>query len=244
MKKKFCILAVIMIMIFILTGCEGTFIEIFEPMILSKSIDNVKISETNVEEELLYTKDFNLIENVEKISNNSDTFIITDIDSFVEYIEKNVNSEVSVFNYEKNYFNDFLYEQVDESAEIAIKEGDFYPLYMSVFFRDLKPFNVVLTYNKLDTDDGKYLGFIKSLFTQLGKNVNMTENNIENMTSDLVNFNKYSDNVYGNPEYSCFFENVNSLGVIFPEGKDFIFDGVTYYFSFYFNDYFVENESV
>ena len=98
-----------------------------------------------------------------------------------------------------------------------------------------------MTYNKLNTDNGKYFDFINELYATLGYNCGLSEEKSEKMITELMDFDNYSNNVYDNPEYNGYFDNIYSLGVVFEGGKDFIFDGYTYYFSFFVNNYFVEN---
>lgn len=246
MRNKFGILALLIIISVILTGCENAFDEIFNPILIAEEVKNLEDS-TIKEEDLFDTLDktetIGLSDEEMDLEVLSDKVVLDSVTTLVNFVKKELNCEVDFFDYQQNYFNEFLGEEIDESADIVIIDGDFYPLYMSVFFRDSKPVNLLLTYNKLNIDNGKYFDFIEELYTVVGQNISMDNNEIEEIIYNLMNIEKYSENVYGNPEISGYLDNVFYLGVLFPEGKDFIFDGSTYYFSFYVNDYFVENES-
>ena len=230
MKNKIGTFVALVIIAFVLIGCNSAF------GVLSHS---VRVEGGEVKEN---KPSLNIPENIETVILEKDKVEITDINSFVDFIKMELNEDVAVFNHEKSYYNEYLDEYISESAEIVIENGDFYPLYMTVLFKDSKLLNVVLTYNKLNTDNGKYFDFINELYATLGYNCGLSEEKSEKMITELMDFDNYSNNVYDNPEYNGYFDNIYCLGVVFEDGKDFIFDGYTYYFSFFVNNYFVENE--
>lgn len=230
MKNKIGTFVALVIIVFVLIGCNSAF------GVFSHS---VRVEGGEVKEN---KPSLNIPENIETVILEKDKVEITDINSFVDFIKMELNEEVAVFNHEKSYYNEYLDEYISESAEIVIENGDFYPLYMTVLFKDSKLLNVVLTYNKLNTDNGKYFDFINELYATLGYNCGLSEEKSEKMITELMDFDNYSNNVYDNPEYNGYFDNIYCLGVVFEDGKDFIFDGYTYYFSFFVNNYFVENE--
>lgn len=230
MKNKIGTFVALVIIAFVLIGCNSAF------GVFSHS---VRVEGGEVKEN---KPSLNIPENIETVILEKDKVEITDINSFVDFIKMELNEEVAVFNHEKSYYNEYLDEYISESAEIVIENGDFYPLYMTVLFKDSKLLNVVLTYNKLNTDNGKYFDFINELYATLGYNCGLSEEKSEKMITELMDFDNYSNNVYDNPEYNGYFDNIYCLGVVFEDGKDFIFDGYTYYFSFFVNNYFVENE--
>ena len=253
MKKKMGIVALLVVVVFVLIGCNNAFGVLSQSILVEGGeVENIEtpIVEENVEISVnkenfisLDTSNLNILEKTETvIVEKIEKPIVTDIDSFVDFVENVLNENVVVFNHETNYYSDYLDEYISESAEIVIEKGDFYPLYMTVLFKDSKLLNVVLTYNKRDTDNGMYFDFINKLYATLGYNCGLSEEKSEEMITELMNFDNYSNNVYDNPEYNGYFNNIYCLGVVFAEGKDFIFDGYTYYFSFFVNDYFVENE--
>ena len=229
MKNKIGTFVALVIIVFVLIGCNSAF------GVFSHS---VRVEGGEVKEN---KPSLNIPENIETVILEKDKVEITDINSFVDFIKMELNEEVAVFNHEKSYYNEYLDEYISESAEIVIENGDFYPLYMTVLFKDSKLLNVVLTYNKLNTDNGKYFDFINELYATLGYNCGLSEEKSEKMITELMDFDNYSNNVYDNPEYNGYFDNIYCLGVVFEDGKDFIFDGYTYYFSFFVNNYFVEN---
>lgn len=229
MKNKIGTFVALVIIVFVLIGCNSAF------GVFSHS---VRVEGGEVKEN---KPSLNIPENIETVILEKDKVEITDINSFVDFIKMELNEEVAVFNHEKSYYNEYLDEYISEGAEIVIENGDFYPLYMTVLFKDSKLLNVVLTYNKLNTDNGKYFDFINELYATLGYNCGLSEEKSEKMITELMDFDNYSNNVYDNPEYNGYFDNIYSLGVVFEGGKDFIFDGYTYYFSFFVNNYFVEN---
>lgn len=230
MKNKIGTFVALVIIAFVLIGCNSAF------GVFSHS---VRVEGGEVKEN---KPSLNIPENIETVILEKDKVEITNINSFVDFIKMELNEEVEVFNHEKSYYNEYLDEYISESAEIVIENGDFYPLYMTVLFKDSKLLNVVLTYNKLNTDNGKYFDFINELYATLGYNCGLSEEKSEKMITELMDFDNYSNNVYDNPEYNGYFDNIYCLGVVFEDGKDFIFDGYTYYFSFFVNNYFVENE--
>ena len=162
---------------------------------------DVPVSSVNAEET-------NVVESIESIEN---------VESLVDYLN-NSGSDLEFYCFDKmtNYYDEFISLFVDETAYIGgIADNGEEIFVVTASFKDGHIVDMSTTVNVYNGD--KFENY-HSL--------------VKNMLNIYANqFDKYELNVYDNPEYCFEAENLIGMGVIFNEGKDTMFDGVSYYFS-------------
>ena len=97
MKNKIGTFVALVIIVFVLIGCNSAF------GVFSHS---VRVEGGEVKEN---KPSLNIPENIETVILEKDKVEITDINSFVDFIKMELNEEVAVFNHEKSYYNEYLY---------------------------------------------------------------------------------------------------------------------------------------
>jgi hypothetical protein len=93
----------------------------------------------------------------------------------------------------------------------------------AVSYLDNKLIDITITVNVSEEDDfGNYQKEIHTILAYATDN---------KFADEYFEFNKYSDNTYGNKQYVFFNETCCGSGVIFEGGKDYSFNGTSYFFT-------------
>ena len=230
MKRRFSITIFVLCMIVCLCGCEYT-----DGVSLNENslvVNNVSAEEIKQEDKIIPVDTVIPIDNLmikNEIVELSEEKAVTNFEDLRVLLEKLMEVELSVEDYCTDFYDEFLDEHYDECGVIVYKEKDFYPFYAFVSFSDMKLKSIQITYNVKDSDifDKESL---KEIVRQLDIQNNLSEEESNSFINSLLDFEAYVDNVYYNPEISVYSRNLYGLGVVFEDGKDFVFDGKTYYF--------------
>ena len=179
---------------------------------------DVPVSSVNAEET-------NVVESIESIES------IENVESLVDYLN-NSGSDLEFYCFDKmtNYYYEFISLFVDETAYIGgIADNGEEIFVVTASFKDGHIVDMSTTVNVYNGDKFEnYHSLVKNMLNIYANQFNIDSNAYVNK---FFEFDKYELNVYDNPEYCFEVENLIGMGVIFNEGKDTMFDGVSYYFS-------------
>ena len=105
-----------------------------------------------------------------------------------------------------------------------MNSSDFEEISFNIAFADNKVYDFSMAVN------GAFSEECLAPMVEMGKTFGMSEKEISDMMYKLNDFSLYEKNEYGNPQ--TYFTSTNAVGgcVVFEGGKDFAFNGVTYYF--------------
>lgn len=153
-------------------------------------------------------------------------FDIFDVDSFISYLKSMYPDLTFDMRYfEENYFDDYFNRDIQQYAYIAgMNNSNFEEISFNIAFVDNKVYDFSMAVNTNFSEE--YL----VPMMEMGKAFGMSEKEISDMLYKLSDFSLYEKNEYGNPQ--TYFTSTNAVGgcVVFEGGKDFEFNGVTYYF--------------
>ena len=220
MKKIF---ALIFALCVILVGCS------------QKKIDT-EAAKPIIPEET--SSDISSFENIqiqtEEIKNKISFYDIKNSQDLVSYLEQDFNSlTFKIKDKIINYFDDYYNMDVQESSCIsAIDKDGFEVLTIGTIFVENKLVDCSFSVNIKEEDSfNNYEKQVENIIVQSCINYELTENEIVQVLENILDFNTYSNNFYNNKENYVKFNNNLFVGVIFEGGKDFQFNGTSYFFS-------------
>lgn len=202
------------------------------------SANPVKVENEKVEQTVTETLEVETDNNAETdapIVNSSDVLVktVNNADDICEYLNFVFESaEFDVMHKIENYYDEYFSMDIQEYAYIAGVDADGFEMIglTSAFVGDkLVDFTASLnTTEKFDIE--AYKDTVNTLCSIVGYNLGMSKSEVAEMVAYFYTFEGYIENVYGNLQLE--FENSNAYCscVIFEGGKDFEYDGVTYYF--------------
>ena len=221
MKKTF---ALIFALCVVLTACAQRKVSAgsAENIVLNDSTSNV-VSSASPEEKPEETKTripFNDIKNSE---------------SFISYLKQDFSDlTFEIRDKVTDYYDDYFSMDVQESSYIAaMNENGFEVLSIGTVFNENKIIDcsISVNINKEDSFD-IYKERIEDLAINTCINNGLSENEMVQTIENLFNFDTYYNNIYNNKENYARFGSNLFTGVIFEGGKDFQFDGTSYFFVF------------
>jgi hypothetical protein len=133
-----------------------------------------------------------------------------------------------------DYYDDYFSMDVQESSYIAaMNENGFEVLSIGTVFNENKIIDcsISVNINKEDSFD-IYKERIEDFAINTCINYGLSENEMVQTIENLFNFDTYYNNIYNNKENYARFGSNLFTGVIFEGGKDFQFDGTSYFFVF------------
>ena len=142
------------------------------------------------------------------------------------------NVEFKVMHQMNDYFDEYFNLNVQEYAYISGVNKDGFEVFgiTTVFVENrLADFSVAInTQNELDIY--AYKETMNTVSSLVGFNYGMTKAEVSEIMEQFYDFNAYSDNEYGNQQIAFSVSEIICVSVIFEGGKDFEYDGTTYYF--------------
>ena len=221
MKKTF---ALIFALCVVLTACAQRKVSAgsAENIVPNDSVSNVVSSASPEEkpEETEKSISFNDIKNSEDL---------------ILYLEKDFNDLIfETRDKTTDYFDDYFNMDVQESSYIsAMNKNGFEVLSIGTVFVEDKLIDCSISVNveKNDSFD-VYKERIEDFTTQTCLSYGLSENEMVQTLENLFNFDTYYNNIYNNKENYARFGSNLFVGVIFEGGKDFQFDGTSYFFVF------------
>ena len=154
-------------------------------------------------------------------------------DNLFEYLENTqMGVDFVIESQSFDFYDDFYDRQIDEDIFIRGYDDlgfEVFSISMTVADNEVYDFSVCVNVER-DKNFRYYKANVEDMFVRV-----LLANGIPNeKVTDLVNnffyFDTYSANEYGNLERYFAIENKLGLGVIFDGGKDFEFNGTSYYF--------------
>ena len=229
MKKIIAFILVLFCVISCCVGCGSENVEVDETV---KTEENVKVDENtsteNIEEETTSEE--------VKIEDSKDEILVKEVSNaedvcdYMNFYFENV--EFKVAHQMNDYFDEYFNLNVQEYAYITGVNKDGFEVFgITVAFVDnrLADFSVAVnTQNEFDIYD--YQGTMNTVTSLVGYNYGMTKAEVAEIMDKFYNFNSYSENEYGNKETDFLVSEITCVGVIFEGGKDFEYDGTTYYY--------------
>ena len=229
MKKIIAFILVLVCVISCCVGCGSENVEVDETV---KTEENVKVDENtsteNIEEETTSEE--------VKIEDSKDEILVKEVsnaEDVCEYMNFYFESvEFKVAHQMNDYFDEYFNLNVQEYAYITGVNKDGFEVFgITVAFVDnrLADFSVAVnTQNEFDIYD--YQGTMNTVTSLVGYNYGMTKAEVAEIMDKFYDFNSYSENEYENKETDFLVSEITCVGVIFEGGKDFEYDGTTYYY--------------
>ena len=153
-----------------------------------------------------------------------------DVCEYMNFFFENV--EFKVMHQMNDYFDEYFNLNVQEYAYISgVNEDGFEVFGITVAFVDnrLADFSVAINIqNKFDIYD--YQDTMNTVTSLVGYNYGMTKVEVAEIMEQFYDFNAYSDNEYGNQQIAFSVSEITCVSVVFEGGKDFEYDGTTYYY--------------
>lgn len=229
MKK---IIALILVLVCVLSCCVGCVSENVEVDETVKTEENVKVDENTSAENI---EDEATSEEV-KIEDSKDEILVKEVsnaEDVCDYMNFYFESvEFKVVHQMNDYFDEYFNLNVQEYAYITGVNKDGFEVFgITVAFVDnrLADFSVAVnTQNEFDIYD--YQGTMNTVTSLVGYNYGMTKAEVAEIMDKFYDFNSYSENEYENKKTDFIVSEITCVGVIFEGGKDFEYDGTTYYY--------------
>ena len=229
MKKIIAFILVLVCVLSCCAGCASDSVEVDETV---KTEENVKVDENTSTEN---TEDKTTSEEV-KIEDSKDEILVKEVSNaedvcdYMNFYFENV--EFKVAHQMNDYFDEYFNLNVQEYAYITGVNKDGFEVFgITVAFVDnrLADFSVAVnTQNEFDIYD--YQGTMNTVTSLVGFNYGMTKAEVAEIMDKFYDFNSYSENEYENKETDFLVSEITCVGVIFEGGKDFEYDGTTYYY--------------
>lgn len=221
MKKT---LALIFALCVVLTACAQRKVSAgsAENIVPNDSVSNVVSSASPEEkpEETEKSISFNDIKNSEDL---------------IFYLEKDFNNLIfEIRDKTTDYFDDYFSMNVQESSYIsAMNKNGFEVLSIGTVFADDKLIDCSISVNiEKNNSFDVYKERIEDFTAQTCLSYGLSENEMVQTLENLFNFDTYYNNIYNNKENYARFGSNLFVGVVFEGGKDFQFDGTSYFFVF------------
>lgn len=160
---------------------------------------------------------------------------INNSENLILYLEKDFNDlTFEIRDKITNYFDDYFNMDVQESSYIAaMNENGFEVLSIGTVFDENKIIDCSISVNVEKNDSfNVYKERIEDFAINTCINYGLSENEMVQTIENLFNFDTYYNNIYNNKENYARFGSNLFTGVIFEGGKDFQFDGTSYFFVF------------
>ena len=222
MKKIFVMLLMISILC---TGCGQAVVSAEKDTFVSPMVE-VPSEEVVLQEDVVVVPVVDTLVSTDVDIVVESNVSISDVDSFVSYLKSmypNLTFDMRYF--EENYFDDYFNRDIQQYAYIAgMNSSDFEEISFNIAFADNKVYDFSMAVNGVFSEE------CLAPMVEMGKTFGMNEKEISDMMYKLNDFSLYEKNEYGNPQ--TYFTSTNAVGgcVVFEGGKDFAFNGVTYYF--------------
>lgn len=223
MKKIIAFILVLVCVLSCCVGCVSENVEVDENVKVNENTSAENIEDEATSEEVKIEDSKNEIL-VKEVSNAED---VCDYMNF--YFE---SVEFKVVHQMNDYFDEYFNLNVQEYAYITGVNKDGFEVFgITVAFVDnrLADFSVAVnTQNEFDIYD--YQGTMNTVTSLVGYNYGMTKAEVAEIMDKFYDFNSYSENEYENKKTDFIVSEITCVGVIFEGGKDFEYDGTTYYY--------------
>lgn len=231
-NKMVLVLTLIFILCFV-SGCSSNTVGENNDIETLVEIKNVEGTVADITDNFKEVSELDVsgeeIKNVE-VQSNSD---YTSVSTLCTFLEDRTKLSVDLEYSEKNYYDDYEGITMDEVGSILIKDENNFPI-VSVYisFIEGKVHNLSLTFNILESDKlTEYNSLLQDIFRSYLIQNGVSIDGQKKYVSSLLDFDSYELNVYDNLELNILIEDCYGLGVVFEGGKDFEFEGISYYYS-------------
>ena len=131
-----------------------------------------------------------------------------------------------------DYFDEYFNMNIQEYSYITGTNTDGFEVFgITTAFVDNRLADFSMTINtKDDFDIYDYKNTVNTVSSLVGYNYGLTKADVEEMVNNFYDFSAYSDNDYGNQEIYFGVSEITCVSVIFEGGKDFDYEGTTYYY--------------